>query len=795
MSNMLKIFPSSLAEDWGRILSEKNVKTILEYLETNNQYIQNATISGFDISNVINNGVLTIGGGKALFEGYQIETTHDSYSIPYPNNLPSQNGDSKTYHICLHLKYTTGNDAISNYVVYEDYKDWDLDNPYTSQSSQSDTIIDYPFVIVEFEDTEGSQIPYENVPDDLGRTTVPPIEEGVVYKYFILYSITINKEASGYTYEIQDRRSREFMPIHESSVGYLDNDINSYYGYLVPGSEIDYNDFKHMDWRKKYSISRGVRNTSLESFLFDYITFIHETVRGYNSREDKDYRLSTLQLTNDGQVVTSVGDDGNNISWDNVWGDSVSANSPTEMGPFLPIQNCNEFRHSIVAHLRYSPDEIVNNDFTTVGNTYINESIVRRSGVKTSAMDTPDSYDYNPYLRYYDVGEYIYESEFSADSDYLVTLNSANLISRKFLPISSGSKTGLVTIDESYYPGEGTSTDLFMYDEYGKVTCYAARYAFASLSADNSGVGLSDIVELTANNVELDLSGSNNRLGDPVIETTVTGTTNSVLTVTFTNPNPVNNAFCIYYDDSILTYNTNEYTINQHLRTFDSPSFRNLILTGYTQESEDNPFVPPYLNMTEYVHITDDDSNSYSPTINVVQSFIDTRTSPEEHEDTSYGTLMINGDLQVSGVVRATKVYSAVYNDYAELFKKADPTQYLEPGDVIAKITTGGYGLAFDGSNKRVVGVYSDSYGQLLGGDDDKTLEENLQEYIPVGLCGRVKVKVKGVVKIGDLLTLSDEAGIACATKDYIPGEIIGKALESKDTAYTELIEMMIMLA
>lgn len=138
------------------------------------------------------------------------------------------------------------------------------------------------------------------------------------------------------------------------------------------------------------------------------------------------------------------------------------------------------------------------------------------------------------------------------------------------------------------------------------------------------------------------------------------------------------------------------------------------------------------------------------------------------------GTLVHKGNTVIS---EDGKVHSAVYNDLAEYFLRADQDEYLEPGDLLS-YHNGGVSKTLFAEDASVVGVYSDTYGISLGGDDGKTEKENLQKYVPVGLAGRVYTKVIGDVKVGDLITSSQTPGVGCATKHYKPGTIIGKALE-----------------
>lgn len=795
MSQLLRVFPSNLADDWGRILTEKNIKTIINLLQTNNNNIRNAVINGFDISsgdtyNASNNS-LVVTGGQSIFRGYQVEAINSSYTVKFPSTttLPSS-GETACYYLCLHLKYTTGNDAIKDYVVYDGYEDFNLvasdlgsGNIYTA-TSQSDGD-DSPFIIIQYNGEE----PYglDVVLQNLGTGT-DGIEEAYNYEYQILYAITLTNESGSYTMHVDDRRNRDFQPLHEMTIGYLANDadetevVNTYYGF----SNVE----KLDDWHRKYVISKGGNTEpSFEKMLYEYITFIHEEIRGYKGET---YALSLLSPDN-------INPD-RLVRWDNKWGGTdVSETAPAQdtlnIGAYLPIQNTQTYRSSIIGHLSFAPNEIVDNnsfDNLPVGDKYINQMIVRHTGVHN---------DVRGHVSDYDAGEYEYElstgtvapEQIAYGTDYLVTLNDDFQISRVFLPISEETigdelgRTGLLSIDVTYHPGE-SATDiqtgddnpseensdffqrLFEYDTHGLVKCYASRFGFAYILADEDSSGsMATSLPLVNNNVQLDLIGSKNRQGLDVILTTLTQETNdshNQLRVTFTNPNPVNNAYCIFYDDTIedTDYEDGEYTINQHLRTSDSPSFKNMTLTGDVD----------------------------APSVLTVDTLV-----PYSGDRVTIGTDAAGGgaNLVVNGTINADKVYSAVYNDYAELFKKADISETFEVGDVIAKsVDKEGYELAQPTYKKNIVGVYSDTYGHLLGGDENATLEENLQTHIPIGLCGRVKVKVVGKVAIGDYLTLSDIPGVAKATSIYAPGEIIGKAIEHKTTQPEGLVNMMIML-
>lgn len=152
-------------------------------------------------------------------------------------------------------------------------------------------------------------------------------------------------------------------------------------------------------------------------------------------------------------------------------------------------------------------------------------------------------------------------------------------------------------------------------------------------------------------------------------------------------------------------------------------------------------------------------------------------------------------NFTASGDIHAGRVFNAVWNDYAELYLKRDLNDESEAGTVICK-TPGEF--SYEPSNKfnrrLVVGVVSDTYGMLLGGKSTNTKEENLKEYYPISLAGRVKVKVKSGVKIkeGDLLC-ADDNGRATVKRFFTKGSVIGKALESSNGSKDKiLIQVMV---
>ena len=142
------------------------------------------------------------------------------------------------------------------------------------------------------------------------------------------------------------------------------------------------------------------------------------------------------------------------------------------------------------------------------------------------------------------------------------------------------------------------------------------------------------------------------------------------------------------------------------------------------------------------------------------------------------------GRMNIDGHLYATRVYNAVYNDIAEYMEKAEDA---EPGEVLV-MTSEGLAPTQKRADKAVIGVYSDSFGYALGA-------ENAEDKYPIGISGRVWVKVKEPLKIGDLLVTSSEKGFASVANEkelLIPGIKFGKVLKDKTDFSEERIPILI---
>lgn len=122
---------------------------------------------------------------------------------------------------------------------------------------------------------------------------------------------------------------------------------------------------------------------------------------------------------------------------------------------------------------------------------------------------------------------------------------------------------------------------------------------------------------------------------------------------------------------------------------------------------------------------------------------------------------------------------------YADLAEYYTSDQEYEEGTVLifggdAEVTTT---TTFE--DQRVAGIVTTNPAYVMNSDLEGTRA-------CVALQGRVPVKVLGMIRKGGLLTTSNTPGYAISTLNPKIGTIIGKALESKDTAGEGIIEVAV---
>ncbi|MGN0706567.1 MAG: hypothetical protein ACI4JC_01025 [Faecalibacterium sp.] len=151
------------------------------------------------------------------------------------------------------------------------------------------------------------------------------------------------------------------------------------------------------------------------------------------------------------------------------------------------------------------------------------------------------------------------------------------------------------------------------------------------------------------------------------------------------------------------------------------------------------------------------------------------------------GSISAGENVTATGYVTASKTYHAVYNDYAELMPKGEITS---PGDILALDLSSSEEKYIKASrdNQMVVGVHSDEYASLIGGEEPPKgvdlYQHNREKYVPVSLVGRVHAKVIGKVRTGDIIIISEYPGVGRAAKvgEYFnPISVVGFAVEGDD--------------
>jgi hypothetical protein len=160
----------------------------------------------------------------------------------------------------------------------------------------------------------------------------------------------------------------------------------------------------------------------------------------------------------------------------------------------------------------------------------------------------------------------------------------------------------------------------------------------------------------------------------------------------------------------------------------------------------------------------------------------DTKTDGEFYKATDAPSSATVG--KYDGYFYATRVYNAVYNDYAELMKS---DIRIEPGYVAYADDKGI--LHNTGDPCTAVGVVTDRWGYLLGGEN----AHDQDGYSAISLSGRVPVIVESDadIQIGDMIAATSEGYGRKATRDDF-GCIIGKCVGPDPDGRKNYINMLV---
>ena len=148
----------------------------------------------------------------------------------------------------------------------------------------------------------------------------------------------------------------------------------------------------------------------------------------------------------------------------------------------------------------------------------------------------------------------------------------------------------------------------------------------------------------------------------------------------------------------------------------------------------------------------------------------------------SGSTNLVN--INCSGDIEGKRVYFMTYQDLAEAYM---PGEYLEPGDIVA-LREDGLVYKAESTDLCIVGVISDEFANCLGATKEELFNGSK---VAVGMIGKVHVKVKGPVKLGQQINVSlSEPGIGYAGTNIG----IGKVLETVDCDFNEVHKVLVQI-
>jgi hypothetical protein len=146
-------------------------------------------------------------------------------------------------------------------------------------------------------------------------------------------------------------------------------------------------------------------------------------------------------------------------------------------------------------------------------------------------------------------------------------------------------------------------------------------------------------------------------------------------------------------------------------------------------------------------------------------------------------TAIIN--LKCTGDIEGNRVYFMTYQDLAEGYI---PGEQLESGDIVAMHEDGKVYKA-DAYSECIVGVVSNEFANCLGATKEELFNGSK---VAVGMIGKVHVKVKGPVSLGQKIGMSiSDPGVGIA--GYMNNNI-GKALETIDCDFDEVHEVLVQI-
>ena len=159
-----------------------------------------------------------------------------------------------------------------------------------------------------------------------------------------------------------------------------------------------------------------------------------------------------------------------------------------------------------------------------------------------------------------------------------------------------------------------------------------------------------------------------------------------------------------------------------------------------------------------------------------------------KYTSTPLSDIKCSGNITCAGDINGKRVFFMTYQDLAEAYI---PGEALEAGDIVA-IHNNGKVYKAEAMNDCVVGVISNEFANCLGASKEELFNGSK---VAVGMIGKVHVKVKGPVKLGQYIGISlSDSGVGCGLGMAVESKGIGKALEEYDCDFDEIHEVLVQI-
>ena len=159
-----------------------------------------------------------------------------------------------------------------------------------------------------------------------------------------------------------------------------------------------------------------------------------------------------------------------------------------------------------------------------------------------------------------------------------------------------------------------------------------------------------------------------------------------------------------------------------------------------------------------------------------------------KYASTPLSDIKCTGNITCSGDINGKRVYFMTYQDLAEAYI---PGEALEAGNIVAMHNDGKVYRA-ESMNDCVVGVISNEFANCLGASKEELFNGSK---VAVGMIGKVHVKVKGPIKLGQYIGISlSDSGVGCGLGMAVESKGIGKALEEYDCDFDEIHEVLVQI-